>query len=88
MVSSASSITCFSSYHITLLFLRIVHMDLIMCKTKPDHISAFKNVVLRSSIATLTYHFGVLAIATTSSRKIPLAIQHINRTSPWWSLNL
>lgn len=75
MLASASSITCFSSYHITLLSLRIVHMDLIMCKTKPDHISAFKNVVLRPSITTLTYHFGILAIATTSSRKIPLAVQ-------------
>lgn len=87
MVASASSITCFSSYHITLLSLRTVHMDLIMYKTKPDHMSGYKNVVLRPFVATLTYLFGVLATTMTSSRKISLPLQHIDSPSPWWGTN-
>lgn len=71
MVASASSITCISSYHITLLSLRTVHMDLIMYKTKPDHMSGYRNVVLRPFIATLTYQFGILALPLLLVGKFP-----------------
>lgn len=87
MGASASSITCFSSYHITLLSLRTVHMDLIMYQTKPDHMAGYKNVVLRPLTATLTYQFALFVTAIPSRRKIPLPLQHTDRPSPWWSTN-